>query len=122
MVCAGVGGTRRLGKRFGRRSSTGWARLRRAKSATTAIVPFVKPRLLMLVALAVRGLGFKQVKIKCSDLDADLRALSILRRILGPASDLRVDANCAWTVDEALHAIERMARTASARSNTGGRP
>jgi L-Ala-D/L-Glu epimerase len=74
-----------------------------------AIIPFVKPRLLPPIALLVRALGFKHVKIKVgSDLNADLHALRILRRILGPGADLRVDANCAWTADQALDAIGRM--------------
>jgi len=89
-----------------------------------AIVPFVQATFAHAGCARRARLGFKQVKIKVgSDLDADLRALSILRRILGPASDLRVDANCAWTVDEALHAIERMrAYRISAVETAGGRP
>jgi len=74
-----------------------------------AIIPFVKPRLLLPIALLVRALRFKHVKIKVgSKLDDDLRALRILRRVLGPGADLRVDANCAWTADEALEAIRQM--------------
>jgi L-alanine-DL-glutamate epimerase-like enolase superfamily enzyme len=49
------------------------------------------------------------VKIKVGDdLDRELETLAILRRLLGPTVDLRVDANCGWTVDEAFAAIERM--------------
>jgi len=74
-----------------------------------AIIPFVKPRLLLPIALLVRALRFKHVKIKVgSNLDDDLRALRVLRRVLGPGADLRVDANCAWSADEALHAIGQM--------------
>jgi muconate cycloisomerase len=74
-----------------------------------AIIPFVKPRLLPPIALLVRALRFKHVKIKVgSDLTADLRALRILRRLLGPGADIRVDANCAWTADQALDAIGQM--------------
>jgi muconate cycloisomerase len=74
-----------------------------------AIIPFVKPRLLLPIALLVRALRFRHVKIKVgSHLEDDLRALRILRRVLGPGADLRVDANCAWTADEALDAIGQM--------------
>jgi muconate cycloisomerase len=74
-----------------------------------AIIPFVKPRWLVPIALAVRAFGFRHVKIKVgSHLDDDLRALRVMRRVLGPEADLRVDANCAWGVDEALDAIARM--------------
>jgi L-alanine-DL-glutamate epimerase-like enolase superfamily enzyme len=74
-----------------------------------AIVPFVPPYLLAPIGLAVRALGYQKVKIKVgSNLDDDLRALRILRRVLGGTVDLRVDANCAWTVDQALFAIRQM--------------
>jgi muconate cycloisomerase len=76
-----------------------------------AVIPFVRPRQLALIALAIRLLRFTQVKIKVGvDLAADLRSLRILRRVLGPDTDLRVDANCAWSADEALEAIGQMRR------------
>jgi L-Ala-D/L-Glu epimerase len=74
-----------------------------------AIIPFVSPRILGPLALAVRALGFKHVKIKVGgNLDKDLSALRTLRRVLGPHADLRVDANCVWTVEQSLEAISRM--------------
>jgi L-Ala-D/L-Glu epimerase len=74
-----------------------------------AIIPFVSLRLLPLIALSVRALAFRHVKIKVgSNLSDDLRALRMLRRMLGPTVDVRVDANCAWNVDQALEAIRRM--------------
>jgi muconate cycloisomerase len=63
---------------------------------------------LTVIGVLVRGLGFRQVKLKVGhDLAADARGLSTLRRILGTGTDLRVDANCAWSPDQALHAIAR---------------
>jgi muconate cycloisomerase len=74
-----------------------------------AVLPFSKTALLVPLAAAVRAAGITQVKLKVGgDLDDDVRRLGLLRRILGPDVDLRVDANCAWTADEALVAIERM--------------
>jgi L-alanine-DL-glutamate epimerase-like enolase superfamily enzyme len=74
-----------------------------------AVIPFSSPRRLAAIAVLVRALGFRQVKVKVgNDLDADLRALALLRRVLGAGIDLRVDANCAWSADEALAAIARM--------------
>jgi muconate cycloisomerase len=74
-----------------------------------AVVPFSSRRKLMVVAAAIRALGLRHVKIKVgADLDEDVRTLTTLRRLLGPRADLRVDANCAWTADEALHALERL--------------
>lgn len=76
-----------------------------------AVLPFTGPRVLVGLALLVRLLGFRQVKIKVGDdLRTDLRALRTLRRLLGPGADLRIDANAAWTADEALVAIGRMRR------------
>ncbi len=74
-----------------------------------AVVPFSSPRKLKAFAVAIRALRIKQVKIKVGDdLDGDLHALALLRRILGGGVDIRVDANCAWDADEALRAIEQM--------------
>jgi len=63
------------------------------------------------LAVLARALGIRQVKLKVGrDLDDDLARLRLLRRMLGADVDLRVDANCAWTADQALPAIERMRR------------
>src|SRR4029079_15093891 len=74
-----------------------------------AVLPFSSPNRLIALAGLIRALGVKQVKIKVgADLQKELRSLELLRRILGPQADLRVDANCGWTVDEALAAVGRM--------------
>jgi muconate cycloisomerase len=76
-----------------------------------AVLPFSGTAAVAGLATVVRALGITQVKLKVGrDLDDDLARLALLRRILGPAADLRVDANCAWTADEAVTAIERMRR------------
>lgn len=77
--------------------------------AYDAVLPFSSPKKLVALALAIRALGVRQVKIKVgADLEKELRSLELLRRRLGRDADLRVDANCGWTVDEALVALERM--------------
>ena len=74
-----------------------------------AVLPFTSRRKVAVVALAVRMLGIHKVKVKVGrDLDEDLRTLRTLRRLLGSDVDLRVDANCAWKIEEALRSIERM--------------
>ena len=74
-----------------------------------AVIPFSSPRTLAGVALAIRLTRIHRVKIKVGvDLERDLRALRMLRRLLPGDTDLRVDANCAWSADEALRAIARM--------------
>ena len=100
------------GKHFGRPVST-WLAPSSAPFVTyDAVIPFASPKKLAAIALVVRALGIRQVKIKVGDdLDRDLRALRLLRRLLGPRADLRVDANSAWkSADEALAAITAMRR------------
>jgi L-Ala-D/L-Glu epimerase / N-acetyl-D-glutamate racemase len=76
-----------------------------------AVLPFSSPGKLVALALAIRALGVRTVKIKVgADLDQELRSLELLRRVLGRDADLRVDANCAWSADQALASIERMRR------------
>ncbi len=65
--------------------------------ALTAILSFYK------------SFGFQTVKLKVgNDLEDDLGALRLARRILGQSVVLRVDANCAWTLEQALAAAQRM--------------
>jgi muconate cycloisomerase len=74
-----------------------------------AVLPFSGTPALPPLALAIRALGLTNVKLKVGrDLDDDLDRLRLLRRLLGAGVDLRVDANCAWTAEQALTAIERM--------------
>ena len=76
-----------------------------------AVIPFTKPAVLAALAVALRALRIPQVKVKVgADLQRDLETLRLLRRAMGPGTDLRVDANCAWGADQALDAIERMRR------------
>ncbi len=54
--------------------------------------------------------GFSTIKVKSmGDADADARRLGALRRALGPDVFLRLDANGAWGVDEALDALKTLA-------------
>jgi muconate cycloisomerase len=100
------------GKRFGRPASAWLAPHPAPAVRYDAVIPFSSPKKLTAIALVVRALRIRQVKIKVGDdLDHDLRTLGLLRRLLGPRADLRVDANCGWTsADEALEAIAAMRR------------
>jgi muconate cycloisomerase len=74
-------------------------------------IPFSSAKKLAAIALVVRALAIRQVKIKVgSDLAKELESLRLLRRLLGRRVDLRVDANCAWRTEEALMAIAAMRR------------
>jgi L-Ala-D/L-Glu epimerase len=73
-----------------------------------AVLPFSSPRKLAALAVAIRSLGIRQVKVKVGvDSEREAQALRLLRRVLGRDADLRVDANCAWTREAALEALTR---------------
>jgi L-alanine-DL-glutamate epimerase-like enolase superfamily enzyme len=66
------------------------------------VLPFASPGKVEVIARFYKLYGFKTVKVKVGDsLDKACRSLAILRSVLGPDAILRVDANCAWTYDEA---------------------
>jgi muconate cycloisomerase len=76
-----------------------------------AVVPFTSPGKVGAIALAVKLLGIRKLKVKVGrEPEDDVRTLALLRRILGSEADIRVDANCAWTAEQALHAVERLRR------------
>ena len=57
--------------------------------------------------LLLRLAGKRHVKIKVGR-DNDLRRLQIVNAVLGPAVPIRIDANCAWSEDEAISQLRRM--------------
>jgi L-alanine-DL-glutamate epimerase-like enolase superfamily enzyme len=57
--------------------------------------------------LKLRAFGFPQVKLKV-ERDGTLPAVRTARRLLGRRVDLRVDANMAWDVEQALELIGRL--------------
>ncbi len=59
-------------------------------------------------AAAARSVGFRCVKLKVGVGD-DAGRVAAVRAALGPEVALRLDANGAWTVDEAVRAIESLA-------------
>lgn len=74
-----------------------------------AVVPFGGKKALSAILWFYKAYGFKTVKIKVgNDLDLDLHRLAMARSVLGSEVKLRVDANCAWTYDEAVLAVEQM--------------
>jgi L-Ala-D/L-Glu epimerase len=64
--------------------------------------------------IKMRAFGFPQVKLKLGE-DGALQAARTARRVLGRRVDLRVDANMAWDVEQALDLIEEL-RTIGIRS------
>jgi muconate cycloisomerase len=57
----------------------------------------------------VKQKEMKFLKLKVGN-ELDLARLALARKILGSGIDIRVDANCAWTADEAIQKIEEMKR------------
>jgi L-fuconate dehydratase len=54
--------------------------------------------------------GFTHLKLKVGgDIDSDLRRARLVRDAVGPECLLSLDANQAWGVDQAIHAIELLA-------------
>ena len=62
----------------------------------------------MCERMAELQLGSVKLKVGQS-LAADLEVLAVARSVLGDSCSLRVDANCAWTVDEALERLAAFA-------------
>ena len=60
-----------------------------------------------LSLLKIRAFGFRQVKLKLEH-DGAVRAARTARRVLGRRVDLRVDANMAWDVEQALELIGQL--------------
>jgi len=82
---------------------------RRAGVYYGAVVPFCGQRAFWAVLAFYKFYGFRTVKVKVGrDLDQDVKRIELARRFLGPAVVLRVDANCAWSAEQALEAAERM--------------
>ena len=57
--------------------------------------------------LKIRAFGFRQVKLKL-EREGAVQAARTARRLLGRRVDLRVDANMAWDVEQALEVIGRL--------------
>ncbi len=66
------------------------------------VVPFGKKTVLKLLLSFYKSYGFKTVKLKVGgSLNDDLARIKLAREIMGDDAILRVDANCAWNLDQA---------------------
>jgi L-alanine-DL-glutamate epimerase-like enolase superfamily enzyme len=73
------------------------------------VVPFSSKKILPAILWFYKFFGFKTIKLKVGqNLKSDLEMLALARKILGRDSILRIDANCAWTVDEAIGNLKAM--------------
>ena len=88
----------------------GWPAPVRTTVPVNAIVPAVPPA---VAAELVAAAGCATVKVKVAQhgqrLDDDVARLRAVREALGPDGAIRIDANGAWTVDEAVDALAALA-------------
>jgi O-succinylbenzoate synthase len=91
----------------------GWPEPVRDRVPVNCIVPVVGPERAQEI---VRASGCATAKVKVADgpgaLPQDLERVAAVRDALGPGGAVRVDANAAWTVDEAVGAITALDRAA----------
>ncbi len=91
----------------------GWPEPVRERVPVNAIVPAVPPE--QAYAL-VKASGCRTAKVKVADapgsLAADVERVAAVRDALGPGGAVRVDANAAWDVDEAVTAIRALEKAA----------
>lgn len=77
----------------------------------SGVFPLLPAPLMLLVAGGMRAYGIREAKLKVGrSLREDLRNLKLARVALGRKAGLRVDANCAWTADQAVESIRAMRR------------
>jgi muconate cycloisomerase len=73
------------------------------------VLPFASGPALPAMLLFFRLYGFRDVKLKLGrGIAKDVGAARLARRIMGRDVELRGDANCAWSADEALAMAERL--------------
>ena len=94
-------------------AEVGWPAPVRDRVPINAIVPAVSPSDAFDL---VKAAGCGTAKVKVADargsLAADIERVAAVRDALGPGGTVRVDANAAWTVDEAVAAIRALDRAA----------
>jgi muconate cycloisomerase len=73
----------------------------------SAIVPMMNGFSFERFLSRIRDLNMSQVKIKVGT-QRDLESIALTRQILGEKVDLRVDANGAWSAEEAVRRIKAM--------------
>ena len=58
----------------------------------------------------IRQYGFREIKLKAGVLppDIEIETIQALRNEFGPAVPLRIDPNCAWSVDTSVHVGESL--------------
>jgi L-Ala-D/L-Glu epimerase len=72
------------------------------------VIPFAGGRAFKALLWLYRLGGFGTVKLKVGrDFDLELARLTMARKILGPGVFIRIDPNCAWSVEETISFAEK---------------
>jgi len=75
------------------------------------VIPFGRKRAFTAVLWFYKAFGFRTVKIKVGrDFDGDIERLAQARKVLGTNVTLRVDANCAWNLEETMRCADKFRR------------
>jgi len=99
------------GKTFGTSVGTLIGPIARRKVRYSGVIATCDPAKIRKYARLMRLFGFREIKVKVQQsLEVNLQVLEIARTILGPKVSLRIDANCAWSVDEAIRQVEGMSK------------
>jgi O-succinylbenzoate synthase len=92
-------------------SQVGWPAPVRSEIPVNTTIPAVGPE---QAHAMVSASGCTTAKVKVAErgqtLAEDIARVEAVRDALGPSGALRVDANAAWDVDEAAHALTELAR------------
>jgi len=101
----------RVARRRGQPLADALGGVRRTRIALNALLTERAPERCAAEGLAYVAAGFRCLKLKLTprDLAGDCQRLRALRAALGPDIALRVDANAAWSVDDAIAALHVLA-------------
>ena len=73
----------------------------------SAVLPFLSTEKLKFWLTKVKQLKIKEIKVKVGQ-EEDEKTLDLVRKLLGDAISIRLDANRSWTYPEALIKIKRL--------------
>lgn len=83
--------------------------VQRSLVSYTGIIPADAPAVVAMVAQRTAAVGIATLKLKVGlDLERDIANVRLCRDAYEGPVDIRVDANCAWSVDEAARSIEAL--------------
>ena len=85
--------------------------VRRQTVHYTGVIATSDPENVRKNAEMLKAFGVRVVKVKVgADLERNLQRLELVRETLGDDIELRIDANCAWDVNEAIRQLEALSR------------